>query len=168
MLNVNQEIDKALILAIQEWSKKILERSKRTDLCYAPKDTGNLINSGTKSDIAIGSIIIYSANYARDVEIGRPSGKSFGGIQRIYIPSYTRKDGIKVKGHWIEYKDKRLIKFKPKISKFVYGNEIARLFNKDPGQKGTFFLSRAIQDESPSFKSSLEKYLRNLERLIFN
>ena len=132
-------IDAAVIKAIQGWVDDVFVISQATDLCYCPVDTGNLKRSGSVSDLPNGKMLSYTADYAADVEFGKPGGKPFG----------------------------KIIPFRPKISKFVRGPRIYRYFEKEPAQKGQFFITRAFQDGAGRFVKHLENNLKPLEKRKF-
>ena len=139
-------------------------------LLNVPVDTGALKMSGRVGHSPNGAWLSFGnqeVDYAAIVHEGTPGGEPIEGSFRVYVPTHVTKKGKVINGHWKEYKNQRVIRFRPKINKFVRGPEIVRVISKEPAQQGQFFVSRAFADELPNFLTLLERNLRQLEKRQF-
>lgn len=155
----NQSIEKSVIKGIQDNSKKIFNRSQDTTGCYVPVDTGELKASGSVKDTGTGAIISYTADHAAQIEKGNPA-IPIEETTRVYVPTYRKKNGTVVKGHYKEVKGK-VVTFRPKISKFERGEPITRIMRQVPAREGQYFVSRAIKRELPSILDDIARNLKN-------
>ena len=97
------------------------------------------------------------------VEQGREA-EPIEGTQRIHVSSYTRKTKTgrtRVKAHDKVYENKRLIRFRPRLSKMEFGDPIFRVVNKQPAIKPHRYLERAYEEKignlAPNIKSVLKR-----------
>ena len=157
----NKEIEKAIINGIQDNAQRIFERSQDTIGCFVPVLSGNLKSTGFKEDTQNGSTIGYTADYSRDVEFGHEE-KPITEITRVYVPSYRKKNGTVVPGHYKNVQG-RVIKFEPKISKFERGEEITRVLTSEKKTDGQQFLTRATYQELDNFIDDLAKNLAKVK-----
>ena len=154
----NNILEKSIIRGIQDNTKKIYNRSQDTTGCYVPVDTGNLKSSGSVDNTTTGAKIAYTADYAAQVEKGNPA-TPITEITRVYVPTYRRKNGTVVKGHYKEVQGKIII-FRPKISKFERGEQITRILKEEPAREGQRFVTRAIKRELPSILDDIANRLQ--------
>lgn len=168
------EIKKVIVKGIQRNGDRIFSISQDTAGCYVPVDTGFLKASGNTEPLQNGVEIIYRADYSAKVEFGSDE-REIEGTQRVYVKSHTikkgKRKGARVKGHYKEYKDKKLITWKPKLgeirlfkggSKFEREDEISRVISKESKREGQFFLSRAALKGIQELPNDIEFYLREL------
>lgn len=157
-----QAIKKAIILGIQRNGNRIFLRSLDTAGCFVPVDTGFLKSTGSVDHLSNGVEIKFAAPYSSDVEFGHED-RPINTTQRVYVRTYRRKDGSVVNGHWVEYKSKKVISWRPKISKFERGERIWRVLDKEPAQKGQLFLTRATIEKIQDLPTDIEFCLKQLE-----
>ena len=132
-------------------------------------DVYDIQTSGGGTFVLNGIIVHNSA-----VEFGSEAHSYAGTEQTVHIKehkrkSYFRKDGkfiqsSRVKAHDVKYTDKKLIGFRPKLSKFERGEMIVRVMKEMPARKGQFFLTRSTRLELPKLPIDIEFFLRNLEK----
>ena len=65
-------------------------------------------------------------------------------IAESFVPAHTKI-----------LKDKKIIAFRPKYSKFERGPKIFRILSEEPEREGQFFLTRSIKDNLIYFKDDL-------------
>mgnify|MGYP001570207808 CR=1 FL=1 len=155
----------AIVDGIRRNGERIFNLSQATEKCYVPRVTGFLAMSGGVEPITNGVELRYRASYSEIVHDGRETAIPITGTQRIYRPTYRRKNGSVVQGHWVEYTNKKLIGFRPKIagSKFERGEKIWRVISEEKPRKGQFFLSRAVVENIPYLPNDIEFNLKRLE-----
>ncbi len=85
---VKEKIREAILEAIREKAKEAFDKSQNV----VPVKTGNLKRSGTCKEIENGSNIIYSAEYASNIEHGVEDHIEV-------VNGFYRKDGSYVKSH---------------------------------------------------------------------
>ncbi len=165
-------VRKAIIDGIQRNGDRIHSYSMDTAGCFVPRDTGFLAASGGTDPIPNKGVDVYfRADYSAVVEFGQDESP-ITGTQRVYIPTHTIKKGKRkgtiVNGHYKEYKNARLVTWRPKISKFERGEKISRIITKEPKLEGQFFLTRAALKGIQELPEDLEFYLRQLENKRFS
>lgn len=128
-----------------------------------------LKRSGIVENLPNGVAIIFRASYASEVEHGRPE-RPVTGSQTVHIKEHIRraKDGkaIRVKAHDVTYENKKLIGFRPKITKFERGEKIYRVISIEKATVGQYYLSRAKDKELPNLGEDVNFYLKRLEKEI--
>ena len=164
------QINKAVVKGIQRNVNRIFDLSQDTQACYIPTDTGNLKRSGVFIELKDGAKIQYRAPYSSDVEFGIEADRPIQGTQVLHIPmhtrkGYTRKDGkyvkpVSVKAHDVTLVNKRVIRIRPKHSKFEYDKPIFRIIDKQKARPGQFFLSRAVKEGLPGISKDIQFALK--------
>ena len=163
---LKQAIREALISGIRRNGERIFGISQDTASCFCPVDTGFLKRSGATRFLPKGIEIFYTSPYAADVEFGRP-GKPITGTQTVKVKAHIRRmpgGRVLVKEHEKKYVNKKVIRFRPKHSKFEYGKPIFRVISEEKGQKGQHFLGRAKDKGLPFMGTDVSFYLKQLER----
>lgn len=170
--NVKKSIRDLIIKGVQRNADRIFDISQSTQACYVPVDTGMLKKSGTIEHTDKGAIIAYRTDYASDVELGIEADIPIEGEQKIYVKkhkrrAYTTSSGKRVpativQGHTTIYKNKRLIRMRPKHSKFEYGDPIFRVIDKIKKREGQFYLTRALQEGIKHVGEDVAFYLRRV------
>ena len=186
-LDYRERIHRALVAGMRRFGERVFSLSQETDRCYVPVDKGFLKHSGYVKDIPGGSTIGYVTPYAARVEWGGPA-IPVTGTQIVKIPLHIRKAHARkgyfatrgtnsywVEPTWIEksvvgphevtYVNKKVIRFKPKISKFERGPEIVRIISEEPERKGQHYLGRALKDSLPHMTEDIEFELLKLDRI---
>ncbi|MBI2020153.1 hypothetical protein HYS94_01915 [Candidatus Daviesbacteria bacterium] len=107
----------------------------------------------------LNGIIVHNS----DVEFGKPV-RPITETQEVFVRRFKRKDGVIVKAHTKKYINKRLIGFRPKLSKFERGEKIFRVISEEKEQTGQHYLGRAFQKEIKELPKDIEFFLRELER----
>lgn len=168
------EIKKAIIGGIQRNGERIFHRSQQTQECFVPVDRGTLKRSGYTNKLVNGVEIGYTAPYASRVEAGGPA-TPYKGTQVVKVRgytrrAYTRKDGVyvppvEVSSHEVKYVNKRLVGFKPKLSKFERGPLIFRVLKEEPAREGQWFLKRSLVQEIKHLPEDIEFHLLRLARV---
>ena len=64
------------------------------------------------------------------------------------------------------YENKKLIGFRPKITKFERGEKIYRVISIEKATVGQYYLSRAKDKELPNLGEDVNFYLKRLEKEI--
>lgn len=169
--NFEQQVYDAIIKGIRRTGEAIFDLSQRTESCFVPVDTGFLKNSGYVKDIPDGVEIGYTAPYASKVEFGNPY-TPYSGVQTVRVKAHTRRPFLRADGTWVEaseigeherrYEDRRLVGFRPKLSKFERGPLIFRILKGEPERKGQLFLSRALHEKIADLPNNIEFYLRRI------
>lgn len=160
---LTQLIYKSIIEGIRRNGDRILSTANNTEACFVPVDTGMLRKSSYVKQLPNGVEVGFIASYAADIEFGKPT-RPIVGTQEVFVRRFRRKDGTIVNAHTKRYVNKRLIAFRPKLSKFERGEKIFRVINEEKEQSGQFFLTRAFQKELPSLPQDIEFFLREIER----
>lgn len=168
-------ITQMIIKGIQRNGERIFNISQDTATCFVPVDTGNLKRSGSVEPLSNGVRIIYRAPYASEVEVGIPNdipitGKQIVTIRTYTRKGYTRKDGVYVPAtviseHKVVYENKRLIRIRPKMSKFQYGKPEFRVISKIRAREGQFYLTRAVSLGLENLADDIKFYLQRLGRV---
>jgi len=130
-----------------------------------PVSTGFLKRSGFVNYIPKGVEIGYMAPYSADVEFGR-GGKPIEGTQEIEIKQHYRKTPkgmVPVKAHTKKYVDKKIIRFRPKHSKFEYGPPIFRVISEEHATKPQLFLTRAKEKGLQDLGTDIMFHVKRLE-----
>ena len=169
--DVRKIVKDAIIKGIQRNGDRIFNTSQSTESCYVPRVTGFLAHSGDAIRTPNGIKLVYVAPYSSRVEFGGPA-IPYTGTQTVHIKahkrkSYVRKDGTNVrassvKAHDVKYKNKRLIGFRPKLSKFERLPMIFRVLKEEKAREGQHFLGRATQKEIQHLSEDIEFYFRQL------
>jgi hypothetical protein len=159
------KIKTQLNIGLQKSAKGVFDLSLKTEQCYCPVDTGFLKMSGKIIMTNNGAMITFSSPYARDVEFGIAGNRPIQGIQVIHVPQHRKSDGTIVPAHDMTYKDKKLIRIKPKYSKYERGEPIYRVITEEKERTGQYFLTRATQDY---LKTQLIKDLADALRPLGN
>lgn len=164
-------IREALIKGIRRTGERIFSTSQETSKCYVPRDTGTLAKSGYIKPLENGIEIGYAATYSAKVEQGNPR-TPYSGDQTVHIKKYKRKAYVTKNGthvpatlvpaHDVTYHNKRLIGFRPKITKFERGPMIFRVLEAEPEREGQHYLARACKTELPSLPKDLEFFLKQI------
>ena len=145
---LKKQIEEAVIRGIRRNAERIFNLSQDTASCYVPVDTGMLKRSGYINETPKGSEIGYRASYASSIEFGAPE-QPITGTQTVKVKSFKRKDGSIVQAHTKKYVNKRLIRIRPKHSKFEWGKPIFRVIDKIAEKKPQLFLTRSVRDGIP-------------------
>ena len=161
----------AITEGIRRNGQRIFDISQQTENCYVPVRTGFLKENGGWENIERGVNLYYRTPYAADVEFGSDS-KPVSGTQSVHVKSHTRKGyttktGKRVQKHNVsaydmQLKDKKLVSWEPRINKFQYGERIFRVVDKEGGQKGQFFLTRAFYEGFPELVHDINFHLQRL------
>jgi len=165
--DAHKAIEKAIVETIQDWVKEVYTLSQDTNACYVPVDTGVLKASGSVVNTPTGSSLQYSANYAAIVHDGDTGGQPYSGDQRVWVSAHKRKDGVVVPGQYKIYTNKRLVRIRPKTSKFSRGAPIYRVLEKTPKIKGQFFVQRAFVVKAGDFVKILTAKLQKVEQRTY-
>ena len=166
-------IRKAISEGIYRNAERIFNLSQNTAACYVPVDTGNLKRSGVIERITGGARIAYRAPYSADVEFGIDQARPIEGVQVVHKRAVKRKGYRTANGtyvpsktiaaHDVTYENKRLVRIRPKISKFEYGPPIYRVISEIKARPGQFFLTRAVKDGLEHLSGDIEFMLKRLE-----
>lgn len=171
---LKRAINETLIKGLQRWGDRVFDLSQQTEYCYVPTDTGFLKMSGNKVDLPKGFYIIYRAKYASVVEMGSPARPVIGTfeyrIRAHRVKAFRRKDGVfipahKRKAHKKILINKKVIGFRPKLSKFQRGEKIFRVISVEKERTGQWFANRALRDSLPSLPTDLNLELKLLEKV---
>jgi len=132
-----------------------------------PKYVYDIQISGGSTYILNG-IIVHNSQ----VEFGIEADIPITGTQVIHRKSYRRKgyrrkDGTyipptMVKAHDIRYENKRLIGFRPKLSKFEFQDRIFRVIDTIKARKGQFFLTRSVREGLPYLTEDISFLLNRI------
>ena len=161
---LRKAILQAIISGIRRNGERIFDIANDTETCHVPVDTGNLKHSGYIDTKYPGGMEIgFTAPYASAVELGSPA-KPITGTQSIYTHGYRRKDGVMVAPHYKHFVGKRLIAFRPKMSKFERGPLIFRVLNEEPAREGQHFLGRALKEGLHYLVQDVDFYFQRLGR----
>lgn len=163
MNNLKQQIHNAIISGIVRNAERSFDTSQATEKCFVPVDTGFLKRSGYVRSLHNGAEIAYFAPYARTVHEGIDHIIPITGDQTVHIRAYRRKDGARVKAHDVTYKNKRLIGFRPKYSKFERGPKIFRVISEIKPRPGSKFLERALKEQLPYIRNDFEFFLKRIK-----
>lgn len=146
-----------------------------------PVDKGTLKHSGYTKPLGAGIEIGYTATHAAKIEYGSPA-IPYTGSQTIHVQAFTRREHTRnayvtksgrpvpaatisssfVQAHDRIYVNKRLIGFRPKLTKFERGNLIFRVMSEERAREGQFYLTRAIRDSYPYLSEDLEFELKKI------
>ena len=161
----------AITEGIRRNGQRIFDISQQTENCYVPVRTGFLKENGGWENIERGVNLYYRTPYAADVEFGTES-KPVSGSQSVHVKSHTRrgyttKSGKRVQKHHVsaynmDLKDKKMVSWEPRINKFQYGERIFRVVDKEGGQKGQYFLTRAFYEGFPELVHDINFHLKRL------
>lgn len=158
-----EELKDRLIEVVQKTAEASFVRSQNTQACYVPFQTGKLKNSGSFIKEEKGGTITYEAPYASIQEVGQEGGDPIVGVQEVRVSAHVRKNkrgGMEiVPAHTKKYVNKRLICFRPKVSKFQYEEPICRVIKEEPHIDGQFYVSRAVYD---TFNEDFVEILRGV------
>lgn len=164
-------IREALIKGIRRTGERIFSTASATERCFVPRDTGMLAKSGYTKELETGIEVGFAANYAAKVEFGNPR-TPYSGDQTVHIKQYKRKAYVTKNGthvpatlvpaHDVTYHDKRLIGFRPKITKFERGPMIFRVLEAEPERPGQAYLSRAAKQEIVHMDKDIEWALKQI------
>lgn len=127
-------------------------------------DKGTLRASGYVNMLPKGAEIGYRAPYAADIELGSPE-RPITGTQIVKVRSFRRKDGTIVKAHEKRYVNKRLIKFRPRLSKAEFGKPMFRVIDKIAEKRPQLFLTRALREGLKSLPEDIAFALNRVGRV---
>ena len=161
--NLKRQIYTAIISGIHRTAERVLDTSLATELCFVPRDTGFLAMSHYLNHTDNGSVIGARAPYSVTVHEGIEYPIPITGAQTVHIRAYRRKDGAQVKAHDVTYKNKRLIGFRPKFSKFERGPKIFRVISEIKPRPGSKWMERALKQEIVFLKDDMKYQLQRLE-----
>lgn len=125
-----------------------------------------LKRSGYVENLRNGVSLAYIASYSADVEYGKEA-KPVEGTFTYHIPEHRRRNSNGsisiVKAHDVTYVNRKVIRFRPKYSKFERGAPITRVISVEAATKGQRFLGRALDQEIQKMPEDIEFYLKQLE-----
>ena len=171
---LKQQIREAIITGIRRNGERIFNISQSTQQCFVPVNTGMLKHSGVVESIPGGVLIAYRAPYAWTVEVGSEE-QPIVGTQIIHKKehrrkAYTRRDGVyipsaMVKAHDVRYEGKRVIRFRPKLSKFEFQKPIFRVISKIKAREGQYFLTRSVKEGLPFLSQDIAFSLNRIGKV---
>lgn len=170
--HLNDAIMNAIIMGIQRTCDDIFDLSQNTQACYVPRRTGFLAMSGDVIRYPNGGEIIYRAPYSAAVELGSegtPIAASYREtVKRHWVKPYTRKNGTRVKGHWVDKHERvieggKTVTWEPRLwpSKEL-GEKITRVIKVEGKQPAQNYLGRATIERIPNIVKNIEFYLKQI------